>query len=150
MTLSPRPRSSATAPRSGLVVLLLALAVLLGVTTLGTATASAAPAPAVAVVQHHADVPDHDAAGPGKVKARDRVVPAADDCPAHGSRHGAETLGLLSLRAPLGTGTEPPVCAPSYRVAAPAQVTTGNRAARAHTLAHALGHDPLLWGISRT
>ncbi|MFD7311253.1 hypothetical protein [Promicromonospora sp. NPDC059942] len=148
MTLSARPRSSATAPRSTLVVLLLALAGLLGVTTLGTATVSAAPA--VAVVQHHADVPDHDTAGPGKVKARDRVVPAADDCPAHGSRHGAETLGLLSLRAPLGTGTEPAVCAPSYRVAAPAQVTAGNRAARAHTLAHALGHDPLLWGISRT
>ncbi|WP_285102925.1 hypothetical protein [Promicromonospora sp. MEB111] len=145
MTLSPRPGSSATAPRSALVVLLLALAGLLGVTTLGVTTASAAPA--AAVVQHHVDVPDHDAS---EGTARDRVVPAADDCPAHGSRHGAEALGLLSLRAPLGAGTEPAVCPPSYRVTAPAPITAGNRAARAHTLAHALGHDPLLWGISRT
>ncbi|MFJ3404348.1 hypothetical protein [Promicromonospora sp. NPDC090134] len=132
MTLSSRPRSSATAPRSVLVVLLLALAGLVGVITLGTTTASAAPA--VAVVQHHGDAPNHD---------------APDDCPAHGSQHG-ETLGLLSLRVPLGTGTEPALCAPSYRVAAPAPATAGNRAPHAHTLARALGHDPMLWGISRT
>ncbi|MFI2362826.1 hypothetical protein [Promicromonospora sp. NPDC019610] len=149
MTLSPRPAPSATAPRSALVVLLLALAGLLGVTTLGTTTATAAPASPVAVVQHHVDVLDRDAADPGEGKIRDRVVPVADDCPAHGAQHG-ETLGLLSLRAPVGTGTEPAVCPPSYRVAAPAPVTAGSRAARAHTRAHALGHDPLLWGISRT
>ena len=135
MTLSPRPGARATASRYALVVLL-ALAGLLGLATPGTA----APEPHVVTVQHHADPPS----GKG-------VAAASDDCPAHGGQHGTDMPGLLSLRAPLVTGSEPAVWAPAaYRVVPPPLLLAGAHVARAHTLTRALGHDPVLWGISRT
>ncbi|MGW2092693.1 hypothetical protein [Promicromonospora sukumoe] len=135
MTLSPWHGARATASRYALV-LLLALAGLLGLATPGTA----APEPHVVTTQHHVDV-----------RADDGIVAASDDCPAHGGQHGADTAGLLGLRAPLVTGSEPAVCAPAaYRVVLPPLLPAGAQVAQAHTLARALGHDPVLWGISRT
>ncbi len=135
MTLSPRHGARATASRYALV-LLLALAGLLGLATPGTA----APEPHTVTVQHHVDPPS----GKG-------VIAASDDCPAHGGQHGTDAAGLLGLRAPLVTGSEPAVCAPAaYRVVLPPVSAAGADVAQAHTLARALGHDPVLWGISRT
>lgn len=119
------------AVRRLLVVMLLVLAGSLGV----TASESSAPGPLPSSEQHHVMAVD------------DMVMAATGD---H-SGHGAEAIGLLCLCAMLVTGIILATHRSAiYRISPRPPVSPGLHRARATALVHAISHDPVLWGVSRT